>query len=57
MESGYGRSRPSHDAVLTEVRTGTPAGELFPVPMLGEGRDLVTPVAGNAIGAAAAGRS
>jgi nitrite reductase/ring-hydroxylating ferredoxin subunit len=57
MESGYGRPRPSHDAALTEVGPGTPAGELMrrywqpvglssaladmPVPLRVLGEDLV----------------
>jgi nitrite reductase/ring-hydroxylating ferredoxin subunit len=49
MESGYGRPRPSHDATLTEVGPGTPAGELLrrywqPVGLSSELGDLPTPV-------------
>jgi hypothetical protein len=49
MESGYGRPRPTHNAALTEVGPGTPAGELLrrywqPVRLSSELGDLPTPV-------------
>jgi len=49
MESGYGRPRPAHDAALTEVGPGTPAGELMrrywqPVGLSGELGEQPTPV-------------
>jgi nitrite reductase/ring-hydroxylating ferredoxin subunit len=49
MESGYGRPRPSHNAALTEVGPGTPAGELLrrywqPVGLSSALSDLPTPV-------------
>jgi nitrite reductase/ring-hydroxylating ferredoxin subunit len=49
MESGYGRPRHPHDAELTEVGPGTPAGELMrrywqPVGVSSTLGDLPTPV-------------
>ena len=49
MESGYGRPRPSHNASLTEVGPGTPAGELMrrywqPVGLSSELCDMPVPV-------------
>ena len=49
MESGYGRPRPSHNAALTDVGPGTPAGELLrrywqPVGLSSDLTDLPSPV-------------
>jgi nitrite reductase/ring-hydroxylating ferredoxin subunit len=45
MQSGYGRPRPSHNAALTEIGPGTPAGELMrrywqPVGLSSELKDV-----------------